>query len=167
MLAKRRYCTCSKMTDWDSMCQLYIQVSLCYTPAVQTVRAVCLWHLETNPLLDFFIFAHDYFLFCCSSLWRADNCWHDFHHLRPWRPRTRWVCERRCRGKAPVNTRSSRTWWWLNISNVSVCFCAASLKPAECGKTTSPPSMASSSLWIVQTGRDCPNQKQNLTWVLA
>uniref|UniRef100_A0A8C8JR62 small monomeric GTPase n=1 Tax=Oncorhynchus tshawytscha TaxID=74940 RepID=A0A8C8JR62_ONCTS len=27
MLARQRYCTCSKMTDWDSMCQLYIQLT--------------------------------------------------------------------------------------------------------------------------------------------
>lgn len=26
-----------------------------------------------------------------SSLGRADNCWHDFHHLWPWRPRTRYM----------------------------------------------------------------------------
>lgn len=27
MLAKQRYCTCSKTTDWDSMCRPYIRVS--------------------------------------------------------------------------------------------------------------------------------------------
>ena len=32
------------------------------------------------------------FFFTSSSLGRVDNCWHDFHHLRPWRPRTRCVC---------------------------------------------------------------------------
>ena len=189
MLAKQHYCTCSKMTDWDSMCQLYIQVSWCYSHIHAKCKRRHLWSV-TFGLPDF----SDLFIiisFLSSSLGRADNCWHDFHNLRSWRPRTRYVCVAYSnvfglywsryvilklqyqfvpllQMKVPILLilllkKKGRPVPYITVKSVNAeCVTDWSVKlkmfvfrlfiqPEECGKTTSRPSMALCSLWIVQT----------------
>lgn len=93
MPAKQRYCTCSKMTDWDSMCQLYIQVSLCNSHTLIQLPAEKLREKNKHSVFQVTFLKCWINFFLPTSFWRADNCWHDFHHLWPRRPLTRYdVC---------------------------------------------------------------------------
>lgn len=81
-----------------------------------------------------------------------------------------------CHSLSLLTTNILTVWYFTEVTlksnraDLNVCSCLLVCwfkQPAECGKTTSLPSMASSSLWIVQTWPDWWNQKQNLMWVPA